>query len=93
MRSVHRVILKILVGLFAFPVFSVLTVGLFICAIVSSTAGLLRTFGFKLEMNIAMYEVPRLLSLPFALLFGVLFFYLAILSWKTLRLSYRFLMR
>jgi len=80
-----------LVGLFAFPVFGVLTVGLFICTLLSSLAGLLRTFGINLEMNIATFEVPRLLSLPFALLLVRYFFILGIVSWRVLRSSYRFI--
>jgi len=82
--------LKIVVGLFAFPFFSVLTAGLLISAVLTLAAGLFRTFGLKLEMNLLLFEVPRLLSLPVAFLFAAFFCYVAFVSWKILRLSYRF---
>jgi len=90
MQAVGRMALKILVGLFAFPFFSVLTAGLLISAIITLAAGLLRTFGLQLEMNLLLFEVPRFLSVPVALIFAALFCYVAFVSWKMLRLSYRF---
>lgn len=90
MQSIPKILLKGIVGLFAFPVFSVLTVGLYISALLSVAAGLGRTFGMNIAMNIGIAEVPRLLSLPFGLLFSLLFIFLGTYCWKILRQSYRF---
>jgi len=90
MKGIHSILIKGIVGLFAFPVFSVLTAGLFASALLSFAAGLLRTFGMDLRMSAGLAEVPRLLSLPFGLVFSILFLFLAVKSWKALRLSYRF---
>jgi|GEM_PF-5617274 len=90
MKGIYSGLIKGTVGLFAFPVFSVLTAGLFASALLSFAAGLLRTFGMDLKMSAGIAEVPQLLSLPFGLIFSMLFLYLAVMSWKALRFFYRF---
>lgn len=90
MQSISRLLTRGLVGLFAFPVFSVLTVGLAASAVLTIAAGILRTFGADIQMNMLLFEVPRYLSLPVALGFGVFFVCLSAMSWKALRLSYKF---
>lgn len=90
MRTIPNLMLRGLVGLFAFPVFGVLTAGLALCAVVTIVAGILRTIGVDIQMNMVLFEVPRYLSVPVALGFSVLFIGLSAASWRALRLSYRF---
>lgn len=90
MRSIPNRLLRGLVGLFAFPVFGVLAAGMALCALVTTAAGILRTVGVDIQMNMLLFEVPRYLSLPVALGFSVLFVGLSAASWRALRLSYKF---
>lgn len=66
--------------LLAVPVLSVLYAGLIVSAALSILAGILRTFGLQ-QIGMSIWpgvSLPVLLSIPFSLLFSLLFFYCSI---------------
>jgi len=83
-----RRLLASLLALFAFPTLTVLTIGLAGSSVFVVVAAFLRQFGVNIGMNLALFEVPKGLSIPVGLLFAVVFFYLARQSWRLLRISY-----
>ena len=72
--------MKIIQGflcLLAIPVLSVLYVGLIVSALLSILAGILRTFGLQ-QIGMSIWpgiSLPIALSIPFSLLFFLLFLY------------------
>jgi len=84
-----RKLLGGLLAMFAFPTLSILMVALAGSAVFVVIASVLRTLGVHIAMNIALLEVPRLLSIPVGLLFGAFFFYLARQCWRLLQISYQ----
>lgn len=84
-------VFKWLLCLFALPILSVLSVGLAVCAIISFIGGIARTFGARFRMDIWDYgSVPILLSIPTAALFSALLLFIALMAWKLLRQSVKF---
>ena len=84
-------IYKFLVCLFAYPVLTVLTIGLCICALISVLGGIARTFGAGFRMDLLNHvSVPVLLSIPVSLVFSLLVLLIALASWKLLCQSIRF---
>jgi len=75
--------MRIIQGFFcllAIPVLSVLYVGLVVSALLSIVAGVLRTFGLQ-EIGMSIWpgvSLPIVLSIPFSLLFCLLFFYCSV---------------
>ena len=63
--------------LLAIPVLSILYVGLMASALISISAGILRTFGLdKIEMSIWQdVNIPVPLSIPFSLIVSILLFF------------------
>ena len=66
--------------LLAIPVLYVLYIGLVVSALLSIIAGILRTIGFQqIDMSILPgISLPIILSIPFSLLFCLLFFYCSV---------------
>ena len=66
--------------LLAIPVLYVLYIGLVVSALLSIVAGVLRTIGFQqIGMSILPgISLPIILSIPFSLLFCLLFFYCSV---------------
>ncbi|MGG0668892.1 hypothetical protein [Sporosarcina koreensis] len=84
-------IYKGLICMFACPVLSVLSVGLFVCAIISFIGGIARTFGVGFRMDIWDYgSVPTMLSIPVSILFSTLLLFIAVMCWKLLMQSVQF---
>lgn len=76
------------IALFTLPTFTILTVAFAGCSVFLVTVGLLRMLGANIGMNLLVIEVPRLLSLPVAIIFGIGLLYLSKISWKTLKSCY-----
>ncbi|WP_051236600.1 hypothetical protein [Paenibacillus pinihumi] len=76
-----------LIGMFVVPILSVISVGFTICAFIAVAGGVLRTFGVDwVRMGIANgYEIPKLLSLPAALLLSGVLLGIAWISFIGLR--------
>ncbi|QTD40232.1 hypothetical protein [Sporosarcina sp. Te-1] len=86
-----KIVYKALICLFAYPILSVLSIGLGVCSIISIIGGILRTFGVGFRMDIWDYgSVPKLLSIPVAILFSLLLLFIAFMVWKLLMQSVQF---
>ncbi|MBB4826809.1 hypothetical protein HNO89_004091 [Sporosarcina luteola] len=86
-----RTVYKGLICLFAYPVLTVLSVGLAVCSIISIMGGIARTFSVGFRMDFWDFgSVPQFLSIPVALLFSILLLLIAYMAWKLLMQSVKF---
>ncbi|GGG14201.1 hypothetical protein GCM10007425_05600 [Lysinibacillus alkalisoli] len=74
--------IKVPIALILTLIFTVLYIGMIVCAILAVIAGVIRTLGFT---EVSMAYVPVALSVPFGIVLSGLFIWFAYLSKKVLR--------
>lgn len=78
-------VVKKTILLLVIPVLAVLSIGLFVCMIVSVIGGLLYTLGSGVNMELwPNLTVPSYLGLPIGVVFGTLLLVIARCFWKVL---------
>lgn len=86
-----KTIYKGLVCLFAWPILSVLSIGLMVCSIIAVIGGIARTFNPNFQMDLWNYgSVPSSFSIPVSILMGGVLLLIGVVFWKLLMQSIHF---